>query len=77
MRPLRTNLPRASRRSGRRRRGLKAPVRFRLILVPLAGDPPPLVRLRSALKALLRAYRLRCETVEQLPGRPAAAAEGR
>lgn len=56
---------------------MKAPVRFRLILVPLAGDPPPLVRLRSALKALLRAYRLRCETVEQLPGRPAAAAEGR
>ncbi len=38
--------------------------RYRLVLVPLPGDPPPGVRLRRALKALLRTYRLRCAAVE-------------
>ncbi len=43
-------------------------ISYRVTLVPLPGDVPPLVRLRKALKALLRAYRLRCENVEELAG---------
>jgi hypothetical protein len=39
---------------------------FRLVLVPLSDERPPLVRLRAALKTLLRRYRLRCEAVEEL-----------
>ncbi len=39
--------------------------RFRLTLAALPGEPPPLVRLRAALKTLLRRYRLRCEAVEE------------
>jgi hypothetical protein len=39
---------------------------FRLVLVPLPDERPPLVRLRAALKTLLRRYRLRCETGEEL-----------
>jgi hypothetical protein len=45
--------------------------RYRLELEALAGDDaPPVVRLRSALKCLLRSFRLRCRRVEALPPRP-------
>jgi hypothetical protein len=40
--------------------------RFRLMVVALASPIPATVRLRAALKALLRAYRLRCEAVEEI-----------
>ena len=39
---------------------------YPLILVPLPGVPPPEVRLRRGLKALLRSYRLRCVSVEEI-----------
>jgi hypothetical protein len=38
-----------------------------LILRPLADEVPPAVRLRQALKVLLRAFGLRCLSVEWLP----------
>jgi hypothetical protein len=45
--------------------------RFRLELEALAGDDaPPVVRLRSALKCLLRAFRLKCRRVESVPPGP-------
>jgi len=37
---------------------------FRLLLVPLPDERSPLMRLRAALKTLLRRYRLRCEAVD-------------
>jgi len=40
--------------------------RFRLVLVALASPIPAAVRLRRRLKSLLRAYRLRCEAVEEV-----------
>jgi len=44
---------------------------YRLTLIPLPGGAPALVRVRQALKTLLRIHRLRCESVEELE--PAAA----
>jgi hypothetical protein len=39
--------------------------KYRILLVDLGADTPAAVRLRSALKRLLRTYRLRCtEAVE-------------
>ncbi len=35
-------------------------VLFTLVLRPLKSDVPPIIRLRRALKALLRSYGLRC-----------------
>ncbi len=46
--------------------------RFRVTLVALPGEPPAAVRLRRALKTLLRVYGLRCRLVETLPEPPAA-----
>lgn len=40
--------------------------RFRLTVEALDSSIPVTVRLRKALKALLRAYRLRCEAVEEV-----------
>lgn len=43
--------------------------RYALTLAPLPGWPtPPVVRLRGALKVLLRGFGLRCLEVSQLPG---------
>ncbi len=37
---------------------------FLIELTPVPGDPrPPLVRVRAALKALLRSYGLRCRSL--------------
>ena len=41
--------------------------RYRLILRALPGTVPPIHRLRSAPKQLLRGYGMRAERVEQLP----------
>ena len=35
-------------------------VEYTLVLRPLKSDVPPIIRLRRALKALLRSYGLRC-----------------
>lgn len=46
---------------------------YHVVLVPLPalpGDPPPEVRLRRGLKALLRTHRLRCVSVEAVAARP-------
>jgi hypothetical protein len=59
--------------------------RYRLELEALADDAPAVVRLRRALKCLLRAFGLRCRSVadvttRQLPagnGAPAAGPPGR
>jgi len=49
--------------------------RYRLEIEALAGDDaPPVVRLRSALKCLLRAFRLKCRRVEAVPPGPDAEA---
>jgi hypothetical protein len=41
------------------------PERYRVLLVDVGADTPAAVRLRAALKRLLRTYRLRClEAVE-------------
>lgn len=51
-------------------------VHFRVTLRPLpGGNVPPLVRLRLALKVLLRAFRLRCTGIEELE--PKAATEAK
>ncbi len=50
---------------------------FRLTLEPLPGGPPPEARLRKALKALLRRYRLRCTGIETIGPQPAAGAPGK
>jgi hypothetical protein len=39
---------------------------YKLILRPELGDVPEINRLRSLLKALLRGYRLRCLSVEEI-----------
>jgi hypothetical protein len=39
---------------------------YRVTLVPLPGGAPGLVRLRQALKSLLRIHRLRCRSVEEI-----------
>ncbi len=41
--------------------------RFRLTLEAIESEIPADVRLRAALKTLLRRYRLRCEVVEAVP----------
>lgn len=46
---------------------------WRVTLVPLpaaAGDAPAMVRLRKALKALLRRYRLRCTLIAEIEAQP-------
>jgi hypothetical protein len=48
--------------------GKSSPNSYRVTLVPLPGSPPAIVRLRRALKTLLRTYRLRCMVVEAIPG---------
>jgi|GEM_PF-5629600 len=53
-----------------RARGKTEQSAYRITLVALSGDPPAIVRLRRALKTLLRAYRLRCRLVEALPAPP-------
>jgi hypothetical protein len=46
--------------------------RFRITFDALPGNEPPTIRLRQALKNLLRAWRLKCVSVEELaPGRGA------
>lgn len=40
--------------------------RFRLVLVALDSPIPATARLRRFLKAALRAYRLRCTSVEEI-----------
>ncbi|HEY1377185.1 MAG TPA: hypothetical protein VGF55_10350 [Gemmataceae bacterium] len=52
--------------------------RFRLLIqaVPNHGGPL-IVRLRHAMKPLLRTYSLRCVSIEELPSGPAAAGAGR
>ena len=50
---------------GRRRRAGTARFRITLDAIP-GGDAPPEIRLRQALKALLRRYRLRCTAIEEL-----------
>jgi hypothetical protein len=49
----------------------------KLILRPLPDDVPVAIRLRAALKRLLRSYHLQCVHVEDVPAvapdRPAAA----
>jgi hypothetical protein len=48
--------------------------RYRVVLVDLGADVPAEVRLRAALKRLLRTYRLRCtEAVEVVEGEDADA----
>ena len=39
---------------------------FRVVLVPLPGGLPGLVRLRQALKSLPRTHRLRCRSIEEI-----------
>jgi hypothetical protein len=39
---------------------------YRLVLIAFPGGTPALVRLRQALKTLLRIHRLRCQSVEEL-----------
>jgi hypothetical protein len=39
---------------------------YRVTLIPLAGGAPGLVRLRRALKVLLRHYRLRAAAIEEI-----------
>ena len=39
-----------------------------ITLRPLPDDTPPMIRLRRALKALLRSYRLRCVRISTNPG---------
>jgi hypothetical protein len=42
--------------------------RFVLTLEPLPGDDPPVfIRLRAALKTLLRAFRFRCVQIQEIP----------
>jgi hypothetical protein len=38
---------------------------FFLILVPVAGELPPMVRVRLALKVLRRRFGLRCVSLEE------------
>ena len=38
--------------------------RYRLVLRAIPDPVPPIIRLRSALKTLLRAFGLRCESIE-------------
>lgn len=47
-------------------RASRASVCYRLTLVPLPGGLPPSVRIRGALKVLLRSFRLRCASLEEL-----------
>jgi hypothetical protein len=42
------------------------PERFELVLRDLGGSAPAINRLRSALKVLLRAFSLRCESIREL-----------
>jgi hypothetical protein len=44
------------------------PQAVRLTLRPLARDAPPVIRMRAALKVLLRAFGLRCTGIEWLGG---------
>jgi hypothetical protein len=46
--------------------------RYRIELLALDGDTPAHVRLRQALKTLLRTFRLRCVSVEALEDLPPA-----
>jgi hypothetical protein len=43
------------------------PVAYRLLLTPLRDDVPAHQRLKRALKYLLRACRLRCDEIEEVP----------
>jgi hypothetical protein len=50
--------------------GSKQPERpqaVQLTLRPLARDAPPMVRLRIALKVLLRCFGLKCAAIEEMP----------
>jgi hypothetical protein len=50
---------------------------YLLRIRPLASDTPAVIRLRAALKTLLRAYQLRCVEVSGLPaGTPTPAPDG-
>lgn len=49
--------------------------KFQLVLTPTPGGVEPILRLRRALKALLRSYGLRCVSVQTLPD-PLANAAG-
>ena len=49
--------------------------RFRLELEALADGVPAVVRLRRALKCLLRAFGLRCRSVADVTPRPQPAGE--
>jgi hypothetical protein len=40
---------------------------YRVELVAMPGDVPPIIRLRQALKRFLRGYRLRCTAVSEAP----------
>jgi hypothetical protein len=52
--------------------------RYRVVLEALGDDVPPHVRLRAFLKSALRAWGLRCRSVEELPpSRVQALREGR
>ena len=39
---------------------------YRLTLTPTGSGPPPIIRLRSLLKAALRGYRLRCTSAVEV-----------
>ena len=43
------------------------PLTYTVQLVPPSGDDQPHLRLRAALKALWRSYRLRCVAISELP----------
>lgn len=51
--------------------------RFRLVLVSVPDSRPVIVRLRAALKTLLRRYGFRCESVEAVPDEEARAPPSR
>ena len=47
---------------------MQLPAEFVIRLRALPADVPPAVRLRRALKLLLRGFRLKCEAVEEVQG---------